>query len=85
MKNVYRLLVGLLLILSFDRCKRPSADIPANTTPTRDNNLALGNPDGATTSENSPNAYLISRSVGSGSIYFVQKRVELYINFSVNL
>ncbi|GAB3718613.1 hypothetical protein GCM10027592_61720 [Spirosoma flavus] len=38
---------------------------PNNTTSTRDDNLALGNPDGARSSESSPNAYLISRATYS--------------------
>ncbi|WP_223860946.1 DNA/RNA non-specific endonuclease [Spirosoma validum] len=61
MKQILRLSIGLLLILSLDQCKQPSVDVPSNTTPTRDDNVALGNPDGARTSENSPNAYLITR------------------------
>ncbi|GAB4035430.1 DNA/RNA non-specific endonuclease [Spirosoma jeollabukense] len=67
MKNYFfwitRTFVGLVLILALDHCKQPS--VPANTTPTRDDNMALGNPDGAKASESSPNAYLITRSTYS--------------------
>lgn len=56
-----RLIVCVALIVSLNQCKQPSITAPANTTPTRDDNMAMGNPDGAKTSESSPNAYLINR------------------------
>jgi endonuclease G len=56
-----RLFTGILLILS----KQPSVPVSTNTTPTRDDNMAMGNPDGAKASEASPNAYLINRSTYS--------------------
>lgn len=65
MKHYFRLLISLLLIISFDQCKQPSVPVPANTTPTRDDNMALGNPDGARATESSPNAYLITRTTYS--------------------
>ncbi|WP_460973557.1 hypothetical protein [Spirosoma migulaei] len=37
---------ALLLVLSLDQCKQPSVPVPVNT-PTRDGNMAMGNPDGA--------------------------------------
>jgi len=61
MRPIYRICFAVLLILSLDQCKQPSVPIPANTTPTRDDNMAMGNPDGARASEFSPNAYLITR------------------------
>lgn len=60
MRPIYRICLAVLLILSLDQCKQPSVPIPVNTTPTRDN-MVMGNPDGAKTSESSPNAYLITR------------------------
>ncbi|GGF12387.1 DNA/RNA non-specific endonuclease [Hymenobacter cavernae] len=39
-----------------------SKDSPAPTTPTRDENLALGNPSGATTDANNPTNYLLVKS-----------------------
>lgn len=69
MKNYFfkipRIFVGLLLILALDQCKQPSVPVQNNTTPTRDDNMALGNPDGAKASESSPNSYLITRSTYS--------------------
>lgn len=65
MKHYSRLLTGLLLILSLDQCKQPSVPVQANTTPTRDDNMAPGNLDGARASESSPNAYLITRATYS--------------------
>ncbi|GAB3946649.1 hypothetical protein GCM10028805_17510 [Spirosoma harenae] len=59
MKHPFRLIFGLFLLLSLSQCKEPS--ITSDTTPTRDDNIALGNPDGAKASDSSPNAYLISR------------------------
>ena len=65
MKLSFRLFIGMALTLSLYECKQPSVPVPANTTPTRDDNIALGNPDGARTSESSPNAYLITRATYS--------------------
>lgn len=61
MAKLTRLCFGLLLLISLDQCKQPSVPATGNTTPTRDDNLAMGNPDGAKASESSPNAYLITR------------------------
>lgn len=55
----------LLLIVSFGQCKQPNIPTPAGEPPTRDNNMAIGNPDGAIASTSSPNAYLINRSAYS--------------------
>jgi endonuclease G len=57
--------IWVSLSISLYQCKQPSVPVPANTTPTRDNNLALGNPDEAQTLETSPNAYLITRDTYS--------------------
>ena len=54
MQYLTRFFFGLLLILSLDQCKQPSVPVPVNTTPTRDDNMAMGNPDGAESSEFSP-------------------------------
>lgn len=54
-----------MLVLSLSQCKQPSIPIPVNTVPTRDNNMSLGNPDGAQASEANLNAYLINRSTYS--------------------
>lgn len=53
------------MLACLSQCKQPSVPVPNNTTPTRDDNLALGNPDGAKTSESSSNAYLITRTTYS--------------------
>ncbi|GAB3959140.1 hypothetical protein GCM10028805_54690 [Spirosoma harenae] len=63
MKHPFRLIFGLFLLLALSQCKESVA--PNDTTPTRDDNMALGNPDGARTLESSPNAYLITRSTYS--------------------
>lgn len=65
MKNIVRLFVSALVVLSLDQCKQPSIDVSTDTKPTRDDNMALGNPDGARSSESSPNSYLITRSTYS--------------------
>ncbi|WP_246859228.1 hypothetical protein [Spirosoma sp. KCTC 42546] len=65
MTSYSRFCVGLLLFLSLDQCKQACVPIPANTTPTRDDNMAMGHPDEAKASESSPNAYLITRSTYS--------------------
>ncbi|WP_179950485.1 hypothetical protein [Spirosoma aerolatum] len=60
-----RLIVSFALLLSLSQCKEPSETTPSDSTPTRDDNMALGNPDGAKSSGSSPNAYLITRSTYS--------------------
>ena len=65
MKRFNQILFVIVLSCSLYECKQPSVPVPANTTSTRDNNLALGNPDGAKASESSPNAYLITRDAYS--------------------
>ncbi|WP_420146500.1 DNA/RNA non-specific endonuclease [Spirosoma sp.] len=68
MKSIsLRLLAYGLLLFTLVHCKQPGVSTPDNTSPTRDDNMALGNPDGARTSEASPNAYLISRATYSVS------------------
>ncbi|GAB2579443.1 hypothetical protein [Spirosoma areae] len=59
MKSYYRLCFCLLVVVALDQCKQPSVPVPANALPARDDNMAMGNPDGAKSSESSPNAYLI--------------------------
>lgn len=51
----------LVFIGLFSQCKPPSIPIRANPTPTRDDNLAMGNPDQIRAVTSSPNAYLIVR------------------------
>ncbi|GAB3991905.1 DNA/RNA non-specific endonuclease [Spirosoma daeguense] len=63
--NTLRLLAYGLLLFTLIQCKQTPEPVPTNTTPTRDDHLALGNPDGARTSEASPNAYLITRATYS--------------------
>lgn len=53
--------IWAVIIVSFSQCKRNDKLSPQSTIPTRDDNMALGNPDGARASESSPNAYLITR------------------------
>jgi len=65
MKKHISLWLWLCLLLALTQCKQPSVVTPDNTTPTRDDNMAMGNPDGAKPSESSPNAYLITRSTYS--------------------
>ncbi|MCX6214663.1 DNA/RNA non-specific endonuclease [Spirosoma sp.] len=65
MKRVVKLWLIVAFIATFDQCKQPSVFVPASTVPTRDNNMAMGNPDGAKPLESSPNAYLITRSTYS--------------------
>lgn len=61
MNHYIRLLIVLLLLLSLSQCKEPSVTVPTDTTPSRDDNMAMGNPDGAKAVESSSNAYLITR------------------------
>ncbi|GAB4031981.1 DNA/RNA non-specific endonuclease [Spirosoma gilvum] len=65
MKSFCNISLLFLLTLSLSQCKQPSILVPNDTTPTRDGNIAMGNPDGAKESESSPNAYLITRSTYS--------------------
>lgn len=60
-KLLSRFCVGLLLVFALVDCKRPVVLVSDNTTPSRDYNLAMGNPDGAQANTSRPNAYLISR------------------------
>lgn len=62
MKHWYRSLIVLILCISLSHCKQPGVEFPQSTTPTRDDNMAMGNPDGAITATSSPSAYLINRS-----------------------
>lgn len=55
------LLLGLSSLTLLSQCKQPAETTPLSTQPTRDDNMALGNPDGAKPVETSPNAYLITR------------------------
>lgn len=56
-----RFVVGLLLLFSLEQCKKPDSPTPIqNATPTRDDNMALGNPSGAEPSPFNPNNYLIT-------------------------
>lgn len=64
-KKIRFSLLFLILTLTLSQCKQPSLPVPANTIPTRDDNMALGNPNGAKPTETSPNAYLINRSTYS--------------------
>jgi len=62
-----RILIFLLLVSGFSQCKQSEVSPPVTTSPTRDDNLAMGNPDGARPLESSPNAYLITRPTYSVS------------------
>jgi len=62
-----RILIFLLLVSGFIHCKQSAVSPPVTTSPTRDDNLAMGNPDGARPLESSPNAYLITRTTYSVS------------------
>lgn len=59
MKHFVRAVMLVGLIVSLSECKRSSDLAPQSSQSTRDNNTAMGNPDGA--SPNTPNAYLITR------------------------
>ncbi|WP_198175322.1 DNA/RNA non-specific endonuclease [Spirosoma telluris] len=65
MNSRLKSLIGIFLLLSLSQCKEPAVTASTNSTPTRDDNMAMGNPDGARASESSPNAYLITRSAYS--------------------
>ena len=55
-------MLGLLTMLV--ECKRTSVPVPIDANSTRDDNLAMGNPDGATGSINTT-TYLITQSTYS--------------------
>ena len=57
----FRLVLCCLLLTLFEQCKPSAVVDPVSTQPTRDDNMALGNPDGAKPVETNPNAYLITR------------------------
>ncbi|GAB3044188.1 DNA/RNA non-specific endonuclease [Spirosoma pulveris] len=57
--------IALLWLLTFSQCQSPDGPDAPSTIPTRDDNLALGHPDGARPSQTSPQAYLIRRSTYS--------------------
>ncbi|CAN5617943.1 hypothetical protein BH09BAC4_BH09BAC4_03060 [soil metagenome] len=78
MKHYFRLPVGLLLIISFDQCKQPSVPVPAKTTPTRDDNMALGDPNGARSLESSSSAYLIP------SLFVIDRFILAFVTPSFN-
>ena len=61
LQSIYRLWLALLLAFTLCECKTDNAPIPVSTQPTRDDNMALGNPDGAKPTETNPNTYLITR------------------------
>lgn len=64
MRRISRLWLVLVLALALSQCKKDKDTQPTpvnNTIPTRDDNMALGNPDGARTDETNPGAYLITR------------------------
>ncbi len=61
MNKALKVSIWLVLALSLSQCKQNNQPNPTSTQPTRDDNLALGNPDGAKPVETSPNAYLITR------------------------
>jgi endonuclease G len=54
-----RIILFLLLLLSPVACKKADQPVPDSSIPTRDANLALGNPSNANTSQE--NNYLIER------------------------
>lgn len=61
----FRKIVGysltLLVLITLTQCKKGVQPSSIDKNPTRDNNMALGNPDGAKASESNPQAYLINR------------------------
>jgi endonuclease G len=56
-----RILAAFVLLVSGSQCKQPSVPVPSTSASTREDNMALGNPDGAISSASSPTAYLINR------------------------
>ncbi|UFH57724.1 hypothetical protein [Spirosoma sp. KNUC1025] len=66
MKRVsLRLMAYSLLLGTLIHCKQAATPIPDAPSPTRDDNLALGNPSGAEPSPFSPNNFLVTRSTYS--------------------
>lgn len=57
-----RLLAFLAYASLFSQCKQPSVTTRVNSTPGRDDNLAMGNPDQTRPLTSNPNTYLILRS-----------------------
>lgn len=57
-----RVILCLTLAIALTQCKQPAVDVPQSNLPTRDDNMALGNPDGAVTAISSTLAYLINRN-----------------------
>ena len=55
------LFVVLFAAITLVNCKHYNTPSPQSSLPSRDDNMALGNPDGAKASESSPNTYLITR------------------------
>lgn len=51
----------LCLVLTLTQCQPDQPLNPVINQPTRDDHLAMGNPDGARPSEASPTAYLINQ------------------------
>jgi len=62
MKYRFQSVIGLGLILLLSHCKQPAVDAPQPGVPTRDDNMALGNPSLAEPTPFNPNNYLITRS-----------------------
>jgi len=61
MKRAPALLYSLFFLLSLAGCVRTTPPDNQSTVPSRDDNLALGNPDGAKADASSPASYLIVR------------------------
>jgi endonuclease G len=62
MKYRFQSVIGFGLILLLSHCKQPAVDTPQSTISMWDDNMAMGNPDGAVTSTSSSLAYLVNRS-----------------------
>ncbi len=58
---IYLTRLAYILVFALLECRPDRAFTPVTNQPTRDDNLALGNIDGATSSTNNPDAYLITR------------------------
>jgi endonuclease G len=56
-----KLWLAFSLALTFSQCKQVNSPAPVSNQPSRDDNMAMGNPEGAKSIETSPNAYLITR------------------------
>lgn len=50
-------LCSLVLLFTLGQCRQPEVSAPQPNLPTRDDNMALGNPDGAITATSSPSTY----------------------------